>query len=124
MTVLKPLALNATLALAVVSGCSGASQPAGTPPAGAVIVTAANLVFDPNSVRAPAGEEFVLYFDNRESVLHNAKLVDGTGKTIVEGEVFTGPSARVLDVPALAPGTYKILCDVHPAMTAELIAVP
>jgi plastocyanin len=87
-------------------------------------VAAANLVFVPSSVSASAGQEFVLYFDNREPVLHNARLVDGTGKTIVEGEVFAGPSARVSDVPPLVAGTYTILCDVHPEMKAELIAAP
>jgi plastocyanin len=90
-----------------------------------VIVAAQNMVFVPSSVNAPAGEAFVLYFDNRDTVPHNAKLVDSAGQTIVTGgEPFTGPSARQTDVPALAAGTYKFLCDVHPDMTGELIVAP
>ena len=116
--------LGAALSLALTCGCGGSSAAAGTPPPGAVVMTAVNLAFVPSSVNAPAGEGFVLYFDNRDTVPHNARLVDGTGKTIVSGEPFTGPSARAANVPALAPGTYKLLCDVHPDMTAELIAAP
>ena len=116
--------LGATLALALAAACGGSGTVAGTPPPGAVIVTALNLVFVPSSVNAPAAQGFVLYFDNRDTVMHNARLVDGAGTTIVTGELFTGPSARVADVPALAAGTYRLLCDVHPDMVGELIAGP
>jgi plastocyanin len=87
----------------------------------AAVVAAENLVFTPVLVRAPAGEGFELFFDNRDTVPHNARLVDGTGQTIVQTEVFTGPSARVVDVSALVAGTYRLLCDVHPEMSGELI---
>jgi plastocyanin len=113
-------ALGATVLFAV--ACGGASAVPITPSPGAVVVAAVNLVFTPGSVRAPAGEGFELSFDNRDPVPHNARLVDGTGQTIVQTEVFTGPSARVEDVPALQAGTYKLLCDVHPEMSGELIA--
>jgi plastocyanin len=122
--VIKFLALAVAVALTVVSGCAGGSQVTGTPPPGAVIVTASNLVFDPSSVGATAGVEFVLYFDNRDNVLHNVKLVDATGEAIVTGDVFMGPGARTSDVPALAAGAYTLLCDVHPDMKSELVAVP
>ena len=115
-------ALVATLIFAV--ACGGASAVPITPPPGAVVVAAENLVFTPGSVRAPAGEGFDLFFDNRDTVAHNVRLADGTGQTIVQTEVFTGPSARVADVPALEAGTYKLLCDVHPEMSGELIAEP
>ena len=115
--------LGATLLATLAAGCGGSSPAAGTPPPGAVIVSAENILFVPGSVNAPAGEAFVLYFDNRDTVPHNAKLVDSSGQTIVGGgEPFTGPSARAVDVPALAAGTYKFLCDVHPEMSAVLIA--
>lgn len=112
----------ASAALLLAAACGGGATAAGTPPPGAVVLAAENLVFISRALSAPAGHAFVLYFENRDSVLHNARLVDGTGQTIVSGELFTGPSARVADVPALTSGTYKFLCDVHPDMTAELIA--
>lgn len=122
MTLTARRLLGATLALALAIGCGGSSPPAGTAPPGAVVVTAQNEAFVPYSVDAPAGEGFVLYFDNRDTSLHNARLVDSTGNTIVPGEPFTGPGARIADVPALAAGTYKLICDVHPGMVGELVA--
>jgi plastocyanin len=118
------LFLSATVTLMIAAGCAGGSPGSGTPPPGAVVVTAANLAFVPASITAPAQRGFALLFDNRDSVLHNVKLVDSTGQAMVTGEVFTGPSARTVDVPALPAGTYKLLCDVHPDMAAELIAGP
>ncbi|MEP7158637.1 MAG: cupredoxin domain-containing protein [Chloroflexota bacterium] len=115
-------ALALTLALTLGAGCGGSSAAAGTPPPGAVVLTAQNELFVPNSISAPAGEAFVLYFDNRDTSLHNAHLVDASGATIIPGELFNGPSARIENVPALTAGTYKILCDVHPNMFGELIA--
>ena len=106
----------------VVSACGGAAAVAITPPPGAVVVTAQNLAFAPSPVAGPAGEAFVLFFDNRDTVPHNVRLVDSVGQTVVQGDVFSGPSARATDVPALAPGTYRLLCDVHPEMSAELLA--
>jgi plastocyanin len=114
--------LGAALTLALVTACGGSPPVAVTPPPGAVVVAAQNEAFVPYSVTAPAGEAFVLYFDNRDNALHNAKLVDGSGTVIVPGELFTGPGARVAAVPALTAGTYKLVCDVHPGMIGELIA--
>ena len=116
--------VGAALVLAVVAGCGSSSPPAGTPPADAVVVTSVNSEFVPGSVAAPAGEAFALYFDNRDTVPHNTRVVDTAGATIVAGELFTGPSARVTQVPALAAGTYRILCDIHPDMVGELVAAP
>lgn len=115
-------ALTLALTLALAGACGGSSTAVGTPPPGAVVVAAQNEVFVPYSVSAPAGEGFVLYFDNRDASLHNAKLVDGSGTVIVPGELFAGPGSRSASVPALAAGTYKLICDVHPDMAGELIA--
>ena len=119
---LRGLLVGAAVLLA--AGCGASSPPAGTPPPGAVVVTAVDLEFAPNPVTAPADEAFVLYFENRDTVLHNAKVVNGSGSTVIPGELFTGPSARVANAPALAAGTYRIVCDVHPDMQGELIAAP
>lgn len=109
-------------ALSVLTGCGGGSPGAGTPPPGAVVITAQSEVFVPSSITAPAGQAFVLYFDNRDTSLHNVRVVDGSGATMFTGELFTGPSTRAANVPALAAGTYKLLCDVHPDMRGELVA--
>jgi plastocyanin len=87
------------------------------------VVTANLNVFAPTSVTAPAGQAFQIWFNNLENVPHNVRVVDGAGATMGEaGEIFNGPAARIQDVPALSPATYRLLCDVHPEMTAQLVA--
>ena len=44
------------------------------------------------------------------------------GERRFEGAVFSGPATRWYAVPALAPGTYRFVCDVHPSMTGRLVA--
>jgi plastocyanin len=113
------LALTAALA---VSGCQSAGPGIGTPPPGAIVVSANFSKFEQPSVQAPAGVAFVIWFENRENVPHNVHVVENSGANIALGEIFNGPAARPLDVPALAAGTYKLLCDVHPDMISELVA--
>lgn len=38
-----------------------------------------------------------------------------------KGKLFEGPASRVFDVPALEADAYKVVCTVHPNMTAELV---
>ena len=74
-------------------------------------------------LQAPAGEVFTIWFENKENVPHNVKVVDSAGALQGQaGEIFNGPAAQPLAVPALAAGTYSILCDVHPEMRSELVA--
>ena len=39
-----------------------------------------------------------------------------------EGVLFSGPATRWYPVPALAPGTYAFVCDLHPTMAGRLVA--
>lgn len=110
-------------AAALTAACQAAPNVGQTIPPGAVYVSGLNNLFEQPRVEAPAAEAFTIYFDNREAVLHNVHVVDAAGASVKQGELFVGPSARPLEVPALAAGTYKLLCDVHPLMTAELVAV-
>jgi plastocyanin len=41
---------------------------------------------------------------------------------VFAGTIITGPSSTTYVVAALAPGTYRVSCIVHPAMTAALTA--
>ena len=110
----------ATLALLI--GCSsGPPAPVATPPPGAVVVTADHEAFVEQPVTAPAGVPFTLYFHNRENVPHNVRLWGASGASVAETEIFTGPAARVIDVAALAAGSYRLTCDIHPNMTAQLV---
>ena len=101
-------------------GCS--SGPAQTQPPGSVYLSARDIAFVESSVGGPAGEAFQVYFENLDSVPHNVNVVGSDGVSVAKTDVFNGPSGRILDVPALAAGTYKLYCEVHPEMKAELVA--
>ena len=123
MTRTVRLALLVAVGLLLVVGCQSApGAPAATGPAGAVVISAGEITFDQASVTAPSGEAFTLWFENRVPVPHNVHVVAADGTSIARGEVFSGPASQELAVPALGAGTYTIVCDVHPGMTAELVA--
>ena len=117
--VLTAAVLVAVATFSLVGCGSGATQ---TRPPGSLYVSANNLVFVEARVDAPADQPFALYFENLEAIPHNVNVADATGASRARGEVFNGPAGQTLQVPALAAGTYKLLCDVHPDMTAELVA--
>jgi plastocyanin len=117
-------------ALAACGGDSDASEPAdggtggtATVENGAVEISAADLAFDVATIEAPAGEEFTITLTNNESQPHNVSVYrEEGGEEIVIGDVITGPDATVdTVVPALEPGTYYFVCDVHPEMNGTLV---
>ena len=90
---------------------------------GNVDLTANNLVFDASTIEAPAGEAFTITFTNLEVQPHNvAVLTEEGGDEIVRGEVIQGPDeTTTVSVPALDPGEYFFLCDVHPQMNGTVV---
>ncbi|HXU85362.1 MAG TPA: cupredoxin domain-containing protein, partial [Verrucomicrobiae bacterium] len=82
---------------------------------------ARNIQFDTNQLDAPASQGWTLVFDNNDpGVPHNVEILDATGASVFRGDVVTGPTTVSYQVPALAAGLYKFLCDVHPTMTGTL----
>ncbi len=94
-----------------------ASPPASLDPASPKIA-AANVAFDRQRLEVPAGQPFVLVFENRESLQHNVSIYADAAlkKRLFEGVLFGGPGTRWYPVPALEAGTYVFLCDLHPNM--------
>ena len=90
---------------------------------GNVDLSANNLEFDASTIEAPAGEEFTITFTNLESQPHNVAVdTEEGGDEIVTGEVITGPDATTtVTVPALDPGEYYFVCDVHPEMNGTIV---
>ena len=90
---------------------------------GNVDLSANNLEFDASVIEAPAGEEFTITFTNLESQPHNVAVdTEEGGDEIVTGEVITGPDATTtITVPALEPGEYYFVCDVHPEMNGTIV---
>src|SRR4051812_6323355 len=91
----------ALVAVAVIVSCAapGAVQ---TRPPDSLYVSAQNEAFNESRVEASANTGFQLWFDNRDVVPHNVNIADVAGASVARGEVFTGPSGQVLNVPALA----------------------
>jgi plastocyanin len=112
----------ATAAAFVALGCTSSPTLPFSPPPGAVMVSANQQQFEQAVVNVPAAAAFTIWFENREAVPHNVNIVDAAGASQAKGDIFSGPAARPLEVPALAPGNYRLLCDVHPDMTAQVIA--
>jgi plastocyanin len=127
MTLQVPL-LPAVCAVALLVGCGGTAAPptrAGAPVSVAPDsprIAANGLKFDRAELRFSAGRAFALVFDNQEALPHNVSVRDQTGGAVFTGEVFTGPGQRVYAVPALPPGGYSFLCDVHPDMKGTATA--
>jgi plastocyanin len=104
------------------AACAGSSQPTATLPipSGALVVRAVNTTFQPSEQGAPAGQAFTLYFDNADSLPHNVVILGPGDARLLAGDIFSGPAQKVYNVPALASGTYKLHCDVHPEMIGTL----
>jgi plastocyanin len=122
------LAMLVTAAAFALASCGGGGAAAETPsssePSGPHIAVAArDVAFDQAEIDAPANTAFTIVFDNREAVPHNVSIdrTEGGRARVFDGAVFTGPATRWYAVPALAPGAYVFLCQVHPDMTGRLV---
>jgi plastocyanin len=112
------------------SGTPAASDggPSGQPSTTVVTVTApvgaAVTGFEPTELTGPANTPFTIEFDNQDNTApHNFVLNDPGGQPVNIGDtaIFTGPEKRTYEVPALDPGVYPFLCQVHPTtMTGNL----
>lgn len=137
LTLRRGVLVSVILALAfVLAACSGNDGGDGSPAAsggtsggtatvenGNVDITADNLEFSATVIEAPAGEEFTITLTNLESQPHNVAVdTEEGGDEIVTGEVITGPDAETtITVPALEPGEYYFMCDVHPEMNGTIV---
>jgi plastocyanin len=104
------------------SGGPGGSVPSNAPaPKGDVSIVAEAIQFTTTDVSGPAGKPFTIAFTNKDpATMHNVDVKDASGKDVFKGDLLTGPSSTVYNVPALAAGTYPFTCTVHPTMTGTL----
>jgi len=131
----SPMNMGPPESAPAMSGTPDPSAPASTAPASAAAdstgstapigttehISAQNILFDTDHLEATAGQGWVLVFANNDAgIPHNVEILDATGASVFRGEVVTGPTTVSYQVPALAAGTYKFLCDVHPTMTGTL----
>ena len=90
-------------------------------------VGAATAGFDPTTAQAAANTAFQLIFDNEDNQApHNLILQNPDGSNVQVGgdtAFFTGPGQRTYQVPALAPGDYKYMCQVHPTTMNGVLTI-
>lgn len=92
------------------------------PNATVIKISAQNVAFSTNKLEVPAGQPFIIEFENKEAVQHDVAIYDGS-TNLFRGEIFGGPRTVRYTVPALKAGEYKFQCDVHPtAMFGTIVA--
>lgn len=91
------------------------------------IVMIATLAFDKTELRANAGSEITVRFDNQETAIpHNwAIYTDDSASEAIAGaneQICTAPCTGEVTFGPLDAGTYFFRCDVHPTtMIGEFI---
>jgi plastocyanin len=113
------LGLTALLVLAL-AACGGTPAPVpggdatATVTNGEVAVIADDLDFDVDTIQAPAGEAFVIRLTNNENVPHNLSVyTEQGGERIALGQIINEGEVDEIEVPALEPGEYFFVCDLH-----------
>ena len=111
------------IALAVVAG---EGEEGGEAPAVTVHLAAKDIAFQPTELSVPAGQPFVIDFDDKDvGVQHNVQIYateDYSGTPLFDGELVTGPLHATYHVGALDPGPYFFKCVVHANMTGRIAA--
>ncbi len=88
-------------------------------------IVASGIAWDTTCLVAPAGEAFTVNIDNQDAgIPHNFDLLtEEGGDQIGATEVQPGVVQETLDVDPLDAGEYFYICDVHPTMTGNLVAI-
>jgi plastocyanin len=89
------------------------------------ISTAQATRFDQSLIVVIANKPFTLTFDNnQDGVQHNVAIYNGPSlaTTIFKGDLVKGVGVGIYNVPALPPGQYTYICNVHPNMIGRLVS--
>jgi plastocyanin len=118
------LAMAAALMVASCGGGSGnnddptigAAGSTCTPTGTLVSISADNLKYDKACLAVTANQDFTIDFDNKEGLPHDVVILkdDNSSDSLFSGSVVTGPKKVAYQVKAMAPGTYRFHCSVHP----------
>ena len=90
---------------------------------GVVDISADDTAFDANVIQATAGEAFTIVLTNNEAVPHNISVyTEQGGERLALGEIIGEDAVDEVEVPALEPGEYFFVCDLHvPEMQGTLV---
>jgi plastocyanin len=89
-------------------------------------LAAKNIAFDQSSLTASANTPLTIHFDNQDTgVGHDVAIHQGSagGPLEFQGQVIVGPSSVDYQVPALPPGTYTVICIIHPTQMVATLTV-
>jgi len=119
--------LAMAVALLAVSCGGGSSKSSDDPTVGAagaactasgnqVSVSSDNIKYDRSCLAVPANQDFTINFDNKEGLPHNVVILKEktSSDPLFSGDIITGPKKVSYQVKALAAGTYRFNCSVHP----------
>jgi plastocyanin len=119
------IGLLVILYLMVFKPSLGLSTSTAAAPPGSVVISAASLAFDTDTLAGPAGNQFTIVFHNDDAgVPHNVSIYQDSSAVVAlfVGETVTGPAMAEYPVNALDAGTYFFRCDVHPStMTGTFV---
>jgi plastocyanin len=128
--------ITAILSLGLVlAACSNGSEESAAPETSApatngggsgasadLTITAADMVFDTDTLTAPAGEEIVVTFTNNDAVPHNFSVyTEEGGEAIATGDIINEGETDEVELGTLEPGTYYFVCDLHPEMNGSFV---
>jgi plastocyanin len=95
--------------------CSSSNAPAGCTPSGPTqTVDLKDFAFEPSCIGAPSGATLTL--QNTGSTEHTF-TVNGTAID----EKLGGGEGGQASLAGIAPGTYAVVCTLHPQMTGTLV---
>jgi plastocyanin len=95
--------------------CSSSNAPAACTPSGSTqTVDLKDFAFEPTCIGAPAGATVAL--QNTGSTMHTFTV---TG-TAIDDKLDGGADGQA-SLAGIAPGTYAVVCTLHPQMTATLV---
>jgi len=81
-----------------------------------------DLQFKTDCLRVAAGVAFRIELKNGDEEPHTFSIYGEGGEVIFPGQEVAAGTDFTYDVPALAGGTYKFQCDVHPEMLGQVFA--
>jgi hypothetical protein len=88
-----------------------------------------DIAFDPNTLDAPANEDFTVVFSNEDSgtshsfaIYESQEAAQSDGDPIAATTIESGPDEQELPVDALEAREYFFWCEVHTIqMTGTLV---
>ena len=88
-------------------------------------LAAADVQFDTDELKFPAGEEVTLPFTNEDSAPHNFSIYEDEAATkdLFVGQNVDGGGSTEYTIPPLKKGEYFFRCDLHPTSMTGTVAV-